>query len=155
MTSSDVRFKNGIEYNFDNLSKLVEKNSTRQHSGSESDSDLLRALQEHKQELLQKIETWQSCPKLYRRHLYKRLKHIELSKKDASPRLEEMRRELDMLSFNLQLNPTWIRGLLKLIDEILDQTKIEQREGLTKEFNLMKEAFGTLKHNCTLYQTKH
>jgi len=155
MISSEVRFKNGIEYNFDNLSKLAEKHSARQNKGSNPDSDLLRDLRDHKQQLLKKIETWQSCPKLYRRHLYKRLHHIELSKKDASPRLEEMRRELDMLSFNLQLNPIWIRGLLKRIDEILDQTKAEQREGLTKEFDLMKEAFGILKHKCALYQTEH
>ncbi len=155
MIESEVRFKNGIEYNFDTLSKLAEKHSARQKKGSEPDSDMLRGLRDHKQQLLKKIETWQSCPKLYRRHLYKRLKNIELSKKDASPRLEEMRRELDMLSFNLQLNPTWIRGLLKRIDEILDQTKAEQRERLPEEFDRMKEAFGVLKHRCTLYQTEH
>jgi len=154
MTNSEVRFKNGIEYNFDDLSKLAKK-TTGQSKGSEAGSDLLQNLQDHKQQLLKKIETWQSCPKLYRRHLYKRLHSIELQKKEASPRLEEMRRELDMLSFNLQLNPTWIRGLLKRIDQILDQTKAEQREHLTKEFDWMKQEFGVLKHSCTLYQIEH
>lgn len=152
MTESEVRFKNGVEYNFDNLSNLSGNHGSLAKKGQEEDSDLLRDLRKQKQQLLKKIETWQSCPKLYRRQLYKRLNNIELSKKDASPRLDEMRRELDMLSFNLQLNPKWIRGLLKLIDEILDQTKLEQREHLTVELDLMKEEFGILKHKCNLYQ---
>jgi len=152
MTGSEVRFKNGIEYKFQDLSSLLGKQAAKSSKKVTHKPDLLRNLQEQKQHLLKKIETWQRCPKVYRRQLYRRLYNIELSKKDAGAHLDEMRRELEMLAFNLQLNPQWVRGLLKLIDEILDQTESDQRQRLTKELRMMQEALGTLKHGCNVYQ---
>lgn len=153
MTRSEVRFKNGIEYKFHDLSSLLGDHAAKENKKvARRDPDLLQDLREQKQGVLKKIETWQSCPKLYQRQLYKRLNNIELSKKDAAGKLDEMRRELDMLSFNLQLNPKWVRGLLKLVDEILDRTESDQRQRLSKELGLMQGEFNALKHGCNLYQ---
>lgn len=151
-TESEVRFKNGIEYKFQNLSNLLADHKSKPGKKSENDTGLLQDLREQKQQLLKKIEIWQGCPKLYRRQLYKRLYNIDLSKKESGAKLDETRRELDMLSFNLQLNPKWVRGLLKLIDEILDQTEAAQRQRLSKDLDIMKKAFGALKNGCNLYQ---
>jgi len=113
--------------------------------------NLLNALQDSKFTLLKKINDWKNCPASYRKRLYKRLQNIDVSKKPATVKLDELIREIGILEFNLQLNPSWIRGLLKLVDEILDQTKQEQRDELITGFCHLKEQFGLLKNDCNRY----
>lgn len=126
MTESEIRHKNGFDCTFEDL-------------------------REQQTVLLKKIQGWENCPPSYRQELYKRLHSIDLLKKEASGKLEEIGREVGILAFNLQLNPDWIRGLLTRVDEILDQTEAGQRNRLSKELDTLKKQLNSLKNGCNLY----
>lgn len=147
MTESEIRHKNGLDYTFEDLSSLF---GGLKHPRS-IEEERFRDLRKQKSALLKKIQDWENCPPSYRQELYRRLHSIDLLNKEASGKLDEVIRETGMLAFNLQLNPDWIRGLLKLVDEILDQTKSDQRNHLSKELDTLKEQLNLLKNGCTLY----
>jgi len=119
---------------------------------TEYEYKLLKELNEMQGKLLKKIEQWAECPLFYRRKLLSRLRSIDLSKKEAFLKIDEIKRELQMLAFNLSLNPTWIRGLLKLIDKILDQTEARDRKSFSTECGVLESQLNVLKKACHLYQ---
>jgi len=149
--TSSVQILRGTRYNFENLSSLLGSQAQKKQNNNSHEISLLKELNESKIKLLQSISDWKCCPRSYRNRLHKRLQSIDVSKRTAISRLDEIMREIGILEFNLQLNPAWIRGLLKLVDEILDQTKQAQRDELITGFSHLKEQFGLLKNSCNYY----
>jgi len=98
--------------------------------------------------LLETIKAWRDCPASYRGKLYARFDRINISDERSHEKLDVLIQEIAMIEFHLQLNPTWIRGLHQVVDEIINQTKREQREGLILEFSSLKEQLSSFKNNC-------
>ena len=146
--NSSVQVVKGVRYNFENLSSIFGDQAQENNS---YEMNMLKELHGSKSTLLRRINDWNDCPRSYRNRLHKKLQSIDVSKKTALSKLDEIIREIGILEFNLQLNPTWIRGLLKLVDEILDQTKPSQRDELITGFSHLKEQFGLLKNACNRY----
>ncbi len=141
----------GVRYNFENLSSLLGSQGQGTQNNNSYERNMLNELYDSKLRLLRRIRNWKDCPESYRNKLHKRLQAIDVSKKIAISKLDEIIREIGILEFNLQLNPAWIRGLFKLVDEILDQTKRTQRDQLITEFSHLKEQFALLKNDCNCY----
>jgi len=149
-TNSSVQVVKSFRYNFENLSSLLGDQPPKTQNNNH-ERNMLNELHGNKLSLLRRINDWKDCPASYRNRLHKRLQSIDVSQKVAISKLDDIIREIGILEFNLQLNPAWIRGLLKLVDEILDQTKREQRDELITEFSHLKEQFGLLKNSCNRY----
>jgi len=111
----------------------------------------LRSLQDLKENLLQKVRAWNDCPLSYRNKLYKKISAIDISKKIACDRLEEIKQEVGLLEFTLQLNPGWHRGVLTVGDEIVDQTQRHQRSPLITALGHLREDLGLLIQDCHRY----
>ncbi len=135
-------------YHFKDSSSLLENEVLMQ---SDYELNIHKDLHSRKSNLLRRISEWTVCPESYRGRLYKKLQMIDVLKKAAISKLDEMIREIGIIEFDLQLNPTWVRGLMKQVDEILDQTKQEQRGELITELSHLKEQFGLLKNACNHY----
>lgn len=151
MTGSKMRYRNGLDYTFGTFVVFEEGHSKKSLNHIQHQTERLGGLRKQKARLLEQIEACKVCPESFRRTLCKHLQLIDISKKEASANLDEMSKELDIVAFNLQLNPAWVRGLLKLTDEVLDQISAEQRKQLSTRLNGFKEALNRLKKECNLY----
>ncbi|MFQ5588772.1 MAG: hypothetical protein ACE5F7_08025 [Nitrospiria bacterium] len=154
MTGSQIKHRNGIDYAFENTPDLFEKHTAQPHMNVEYKTKYLRALREGKNKLLKQIENCSLCPEGYRRKLYKRLHLIDISKNEAGAGLEDLAKEVSMVGFNLRLNPTWLRGLQKLTDEIIDQTSPDERKRLSEMLNGLNAELIRLKKECNIFQLK-
>lgn len=150
-TSHSVQTIKGVQYNFESLSSVFEVSQKKTQDRKSHETNMYNELQGSKLSLLRRIRDWKDCPESYRSRLYKRLQGIDVSKKTAILKLDEMIREIGILEFNLQLNPGWIRGLSKLVDEILDQSQRSQIDLLITEFGHLKEQFCLFKNTCNGY----
>jgi len=124
------------------------------HRTAKYEEELLVEIKKIQGCLLRRIEEWKECPSFYRHKLFLRLRSIDISRKEAFLKIDDVKRELRMLAFNLSLNPIWIRGLLKLIDEILDQTESQQRKTFSKECRALDRHLLELERACRLYQVE-
>lgn len=152
MTGNKARYRNGFDYPFGTFVVFEEEQSQKALYHIQLKTKHLRGLRKQKAVLLGKIEACKICPESFRRTLYKDLQCIDISKNEASAKLDKMSKDIDIVAFNLQLNPAWVRGLLKLTDEVLDQTNPEQRKQLSAQLNEFKAALDHLKKDCKLYQ---
>ncbi len=130
--SYHTRVVNGTCYmskdDYPQLGNQLPQNRVRRF---ESNSTLLRTLHDRKKYLLQIVEDWYDCPDTYRNSLYKILFVIDISQKEAFDQLNVIKPEAGNLEFNLQLDPAWIRNLLRLVNELIEQTKQKQRKQST------------------------
>ncbi len=152
MTGNKVKRRNGIEYNFESKIRVYEKKRLRPSTDLKEETRFMTGLHDKKADILAKIQQCRICPAGYRRKLYRQLQCVDISKKEAGTKLEELEREVGMISFNLLLNPTWVRGLLKLTDEILDQTPPEERKRLSSELDQLQTDLSGLKRECKIFQ---
>ncbi len=152
MTGSKTKYRNGLEYKFEDISDLFGENTPKPRKNVEYETQCLRALRENKTKLLKEIEACRICPERYRRKIYKQLHYIDISKKEAGAKLEDMGKEIAMVAFNLLLNPVWVRGLLKLTDEIIDQTLPDDRKRLSQALDSLNSRLGLLKKECNIFQ---
>ncbi|MFQ5543090.1 MAG: hypothetical protein ACE5FY_01910 [Nitrospiria bacterium] len=146
MTSEELRTK------FNDWNTLIDGRSQEPGKSADYEKIILGYLHDGKSELLRRVGEWKECPVSYRRRLCERLQNIDLTKKEACLKLDDLKREAGMLEFNLLLNPSWVHGLLNIIDDILDNTEPESRKHLSSEFGSLKEKIGHLKNTCSQYQ---
>ncbi len=89
------------------------------------------------QHLLERLESTQVCSEGERLRLYRIVFAIQLTLKEAYDNLREIRSSLGQVAYHLQMHPTWLCGLLNLVDAMIAQVEGEKTESYGALLDIM------------------